>query len=399
MTARFGPLLVTAGLLCGSSCADTGASEQSSSHLPGPTLELEIEVGPQTTDGLIAEHNLQAQIQGLRDAAQRDLAGLDVEDALVDALLLRAQFFGTWSDFDEALARSDAQLREHPDSGSAAELRARSLAAVHRFAAARGVLGAAATTPSVEAALFTLDEATGAAPEAVLEARERAVEREGRTFSALTALARALAQVGRFEDADAAYVEAAETFGDVSPFPIAWIAFSRGVMWGEVAGQPDLARPLYEEAIRRLPGYVVANVHLAELEADAGERQRATERLRNLAREQLVDPEPSAVLGRIAADAEATQQALDGYEQALERYPEAVWDHATEFYLSGGESPQRAHELAALNLELRPTERAYLLAIRASLAIEDTARARELAADVRIPVHTADLRELIDELE
>lgn len=399
MIARFGPLLVTAGLLCGSSCTDAGTGDQPPSHVSDPTPELEIEVGPRTTDGLIAERNLNAQIQGLRDAAQRDLAGLDVENALVDALLVRAQFFGTWSDFDEALERSDAQLRAHPDSGSAAELRARSLAAVHRFAEARGVLQSAPASPATDAALLTLDEAVGGEPDLVLRAREGALEREGRTFSTLTALARALAQVGRFEEADAAYVEAAATYNDVSPFPVAWIAFSRGVMWGEVAGQPALARPLYEEALRRLPGYVVANVHLAELEAEAGARESATARLRGVLRDQLVDPEPVAVLGRIAGDDEATGQAHQRYEQALERYPEAVWDHGTEFYLSSGNSPQRAHELATLNLALRPTERAHLLAIRAALAIEDTARARELAADVRTPVYTADLRDLIDELE
>lgn len=401
MTARFGPLLLVAGLLCGSSCTEAGTDKQPPSHLPDPALEieLEIEVGPRTTDGLIAEHNLNAQIQGLRDAAQRDLPGLDVEGALVDALLVRAQFFGTWSDFDEALERSDALLRLQPDSASAAELRARTLAAIHRFAEARGILQSAPTAPAVQAALFTLDEATGGDPDVVLEARERAVEREGRTFSALTAWARALAGVGRFEDADAAYVEAAASYSDVSPFPIAWVAFSRGVMWAEVAGQPALARPLYEEALRRLPGYVVANVHLAELEADAGELRPATARLRALLRDQLVDPEPHAVLGRIASDQDATAQAHRGYEQALARYPEAVWDHATEFYLSGGASPQRAHELATLNLELRATERAYLLAIRAAVAVEDFDRAHELVAAVDLPIHTADLRELIAELD
>jgi len=54
-------------------------------------------------------------------------------------------------------------------------------------------------------------------------------------------------------------------YRDVSPFPIAYVAFQRGVMWAELANAPERALPLYREAVERLPGYVVANVHLAEL--------------------------------------------------------------------------------------------------------------------------------------
>ena len=46
--------------------------------------------------------------------------------------------------------------------------------------------------------------------------------------------------------------DALATYRDVSPFPLAWIAFQRGVMWAEMADRPDLARPLYEEAVRRV---------------------------------------------------------------------------------------------------------------------------------------------------
>lgn len=396
MIRRFGVLFLLTCL--STSCNETPVDESPARGMPDPSSVLDVVVGPRTTDGSIAEHNLTAQIRGLRDAAERGFAGPEIEDALVNALLVRAQFFGTWSDFDEALRRSESRTADEPASASAFELHAKVLSAVHRFEPARAVLHAAPPSPAIDAAMLSVDEATGGARDHLLQARQRSTEQEGRTFANLTALARALAQVGRFDEADAVYVEAAKSYADVSPFPIAWIAFSRGLMWGEIAGRPDLARPQYEEAVRRLPGYVVANVHLAELEADAGETQRAGARLEHLARETLLDPEPDAVLGRISGDASVTHRALLGYERALLRYPEAVWDHAAEFFLADGDSPGRADELATLNLELRPTERAYLLAIRAALAAKDRNRADEIAASVERPIHTTGLRELIAEL-
>lgn len=397
MIGRFGVLSLLTTLFLSASCYEASLDEGQPQGEPDASSELDLEVvvGPRTTDGSIAERNLTAQIRGLRDAVERGFAGPEVEDALVHVLLVRAQFFGTWSDFDEALRRTQSRTADDSASASAFELHAKVLSAVHQFKLARTVLHAAPPSPSIDAAMLSVEEAMGGSRDDLLHARQRSTEEEGRTFANLTALARALAQLGRFEEADAMYVEAARSYADVSPFPIAWIAFSRGLMWGEIAGRPDLARPLYEEAVRRLPGYVVANVHLAELEADAGETERAGARLEHLRRETLLDPEPDAVLGEISGDAAATHRALLGYEHALLQHPEAVWDHAAEFFLADGDSPRRALELATLNLELRATERAYLLAIRAALVATDRERADELAASVEHPIHTLELRELI----
>lgn len=380
------------------SCADgeSGALPPES-PLVGPAM-VDVRVGPTTTDGLIAQQNLTAQIEGLRAAAERGFAGPEVIDALVDALLTRAQFFGTWGDFDEALALSAERLEGDDTVSAAYQRRASALAAVHRFPEALEVLNAAPPNPGIAAAILTITEARGGSPNAVLAARQRSVTPERPMLGELVSLARALAAVGRFEDADAVYVEAAAGYADVSPFPIAWIAFSRGVMWGEVAGRPDLARPLYLEAVARVPGYVVANVHLAELEADADDPSAAVDRLARLPLAAVVDPEPDAVLGRISSDAEFTKQALAGYERMLGLHPEAVWDHATEFFLADGNDPARALELAMHNLALRQTERAYLLAMRAALANDDRGEAQRLAALVDRPIHTASLRELVRDI-
>ncbi len=381
-------------LAVSTSCGDATPADPTSPAVPQEPASIEVAVGPTTTDGVVARRNLDAQIEGLRAAVARGFAGPEVRDALVGALLTRAQFFGTWADFDEALDVSAARLASPDAPGAAYRTRASALVAVHRFHEASAVLQSAPPDAEVAAALLSIEEATSGTSEKSLSARrESAIER--RTFASLVAYATAQAGSGRFAEADATYVEAAEAYGDVSPFPIAWIAFSRGVMWSEIAGRPDLARPLYAEALARVPGYVTATVHLAELEADDGDVLRASARLASLANETLADPEPDAVLGALTGDDARIGRANAGYERMLARHPEAVWDHASEFFMAAGAAPQRALELATKNLELRTTERAYSLAIRAALGVGDQTEARRLADDVAEPIHTVSLRELV----
>jgi len=60
--------------------------------------------------------------------------------------------------------------------------------------------------------------------------------------------------------------------GYVSPFPVAWICFQLGVLWGELVPEPQLARAenWYRKAIVSLPRYVKARVHLAEIHLRGG---------------------------------------------------------------------------------------------------------------------------------
>src|SRR5690606_35638155 len=111
-----------------------------------------------------------------------------------------------------------------------------------------------------------------------------------------------------------------------SPFPIAWVSFQRGVMWAEHAGKPEKALPLYREAVALLPQYVVANVHLAELEHEAGKAEEAKKLLSSVLSSDG-DPEPASVLSELlessdpAQAAKYAEQAKQRYEALLKRYP------------------------------------------------------------------------------
>src|SRR5690606_35208397 len=155
--------------------------------------------------------------------------------------------------------------------------------------------------------------------------------------------ASAEAALGEFEAADEQFAAALATLRDVSPFPVAQLCFQRGVMWGEQAANPERALPHYVEAVRRLPGYVVANVHLAELEVELGQRAAALERLRAIV-DRPADPEPAGFLGELLssgappdpAGRALIERARAAYDGLLGRHPEAFLDHAAEFFAGPG---------------------------------------------------------------
>jgi len=206
------------------------------------------------------------------------------------------------------------------------------------------------------------------------------------TLEHLGLLANAEAALGEFDAADEHYQAALDTLHDVSPFPVAQLSFQRGVMWAEQAHRPERALAFYAEAVRRFPEYVVANVHLAELEAATGRRDAAIERLRPLAERSRLpghDPEPLGALAELllardpndGAAAPLIEGARQGYEGLLAGNRTAFLDHAAEFFGGPGGDKPRALELARENLALRRTPRAYGLAIESAFGAGDTAAA------------------------
>jgi tetratricopeptide (TPR) repeat protein len=341
--------------------------------------------GRRTTDGNIARDNLTARIDAMTGLLKRDPDAAGLRKSLVEALLSRTQFFGTFSDFD----RARALVTPPSPRSTAAELDewAQVAGALHDFRSARGALDAAEKRDGVARAAqrSTLALALGEDLPAVYAAREAAA-RKVPTFETLAGLAAAEAALGRFEDADATYRRALDAYRDVSAFPVAWVEFQRGMMWAESAGRPERAVPLYRDAIARLPGYVVANVHLSELEAEMGDRESAIRRLAPLA-DTVNDPEPAAVLAKLLADSNPAQskrlaeKARRGYEALLTKHRNAFLDHAAEFFGGAGGDPRRALALAEENLQLRPTDRAYALAIRMATAAHAGARACALVQE------------------
>ncbi len=369
----------------GAPSASTGVDDPAPAASPA---DVPIDVARTTTDGHVAVQNLDATIEELQRLVAERGGDARLERVLAERLQQRAAYTGSYDDFAEIDALTAADIARDPGDPVAWQGRASFLGAVHRFVEARDALATAeaagASPGAIARARWVIDLAEGAAPEALVEQAALRLA-ESPSFQTRADYGTALAHAGRFEEADAAYVDAVARYRDVAPFPVAWVAFQRGVMWAERADRPDLAVPLYREAVRRLPRYVVANVHLAELEAAGAERPRALARLEALAG--VGDPEPDGLLAELLAPeapdvaGPLRDRARARYEVLLARHREAFLDHGSEFFSGPGGDPARGLALALENLALRRDARAYKVAIEAAVAQGDLALACRLAAE------------------
>ncbi len=390
--------LVTAALLalafgpglgaCASSTDEMGKppveGEPSETAAPSTPAAVEIRLvsEPITTEGRLALRNLSSSIDAQRVSVEQrpELSALRV--ALIDSLLARARYAGRYSDFDEVASLLDTA----PATSADIELaRVRFLSAIHRFDDAAELLATLEVSPKERRSRVIIESvALNRNLDEALRAAEAAVE-EDPSYESFVNLASVEAVLGRFEDADAHFIDGLEAYGDVSPFPYAYVAFQRGVMWAEMADRRDLALPLYREALRRLPSYAVATVHLAELLATDGQDEAAAIALLRAINEETEDPEPRGLLASLVPGTpEATALIADAtarYDALLSRYPLAFADHGSEFFadpLAGNDAP-RAVELAVRNLDNRENARAFVVGIDAYLANDDEAGACALA--------------------
>ena len=231
--------------------------------------------GPSATDGEIAAINLESARRSAWARFARDPRLPGAAETIVEHERLAAQFLG---DLD-ALDRMDALASQFADvdhSYRAALVQAEVASSAHRFAEARGHLARAALMggpgEAIERQRLAIDQACGVELDAVLAARRRNAASSGR-LEDLVPLGAVLADLERFAEAEAIYRQALYSYDDVSPFPLAWVCFQLGMLWGELAPIPDLddAALWYHRAIAYLPGYVKARVHLAEIYADQGD--------------------------------------------------------------------------------------------------------------------------------
>lgn len=330
-----------------------------------PGLEQRARVA---TDGEIAAINLQSA----RQASWRRFLADPRRDGLAEAILEQEMLVGQFLGDPDALDRMTQVARElaRVDDASArtALVAAQVAGAAHRFAEARQHLAQArlrdAPSDQLERQSLACDQACGTDIPAVLDARRRIAALSGR-LEDLVPLGSLLADLERFDEADAVYRQALESYDDVSPFPLAWTCFQLGMLWGELVADSDPVRAehWYRQAIAYLPSYVRARVHLAEICAGDGRLAEAE----GLLRPSLPSGEPE-VAWRLAdvlvLRAERDEAAVHlaaaraRYEELLARHELAFADHAAEFYAGSGNDTARALALAEANAVNRPTRRA-----------------------------------------
>jgi tetratricopeptide (TPR) repeat protein len=329
--------------------------------------------GPVTTAGVIAVSNLEARIEGQLPGSAGGWLTLGERAGLIDLIALRGRVLGFISDSEQAAILADELVRDVPRDGRSYLARAKMRAVFHRFNDALEDLEEAAALGGDRVALdaerAAVYQALGRYDDA-LALRRLAVDNHA-DFSALAALAGLHTERGDLCRAERWFEAATRAYHATSPFPLAILEFERCKLWMQGG---DLVRALAwaNAAVRRLPAFVPAQGHLAEIDAAFGDRAAAIARLRLLALASD-DPDYATQLARLLAMVGATEEAQAWrtkaearYEELLVRHRDAFADHAAVFWLTIGDNPDRALRLAEHNLSLRQTPRAHALVRRAS---------------------------------
>ena len=321
---------------------------------------------PSATDGEIAAINLESARRRVWARFAQDPQRPGVAEEILDDERLAAQFLGDLDALDRL--HELASLFVGVNSSRAALVQAEVASTVHCFDAARGHLARAelmgGAHETIERQTLAIDQACGVDLGTVLAARRRMATASGR-LEDFVPLGAVLADLECFVEADAVYRHGFDSYADVSPFPLAWVCFQLGMLWGELVPvpEPDRAARWYRRALAYLPSYVKARVHLAEIYASQDETGPAETLLRPALASR--DPEVQWRLADVLFAQQRFEEAqteLDAarlrFDQLLARHPLAFADHGAEFYAGSGNDCRRAIDLARANVANRPTRRA-----------------------------------------
>lgn len=353
----------------------------------------EIELAYALTDGEIAVNNLDSARRNSWSRFWRDPIRPGNAESIVEQEQLTAQFVGDMG----ALNRLDTlvQCLDRVDATSprTALIHAQVASMAHRFAEAKRYLDRIGDCGNLSDAAsrlsLSIDQACGNDLEAVLQARRWMAAKLGR-LEDLVPLAALHADLREFDEADRVYHHALRKYHDTSPFAVAWVCFQLGVLWGELVSEAQSSRAeyWYQKAIEYLPSYVKARVHLAEIYLHCGRTSDAEALL--LPAAASGDPEVHWRLadvmvkeGRLADAERQLQVARSGFELLLEKHLLAFADHGAEFYAGHGNDAARAFELARINLENRPTLRAFEQAFSTAREAGETKASSEILASAR----------------
>lgn len=332
------------------------------------------------TDGEITVNNHLSSLTRLHRVFEAQPTNLAISGAIINAELVNSQFLGDYLSLDRLTSLSKILLLNNSESPEAYVQVAQITASMHQFEAAYTYLRKAenlgGSPNDIEYVELSVLQATAKDQDRVLEVRKRKVLASGAPED-LVPYAAVLADSGQFELANSYYLKAIKyQYKNPSPFIPAWISFQLGMLWGELAENKntDLASFWYEKAINYLPQYTKARIHLAEIYMDSGKYELALQTLQPA----LTSTEPEvgwkiSEIYTIKNQAEVSTQYLHlantMFTRLLEKHPLAFADHAAEFYMGPGNNPRKAYELALLNFQNRPTNRAATLLQKANKSL------------------------------
>jgi tetratricopeptide (TPR) repeat protein len=372
-------LLAIAALMAGCRSASPAAKANGTQN---------VEAKRTATDWAVAVRSLDARVA---DAERRfDKAPtLLHRKQLVGQLLESSTRLGRVSALDRIVSLAEEGVALTPKYAAPYLLRAKAYGAVHRFDDALADLDHAidrgASQSGTRGQRATLLMGLGRLDEAcpILSAQRH----KHANHVNLMLEAMCLGKMGQLSLADRRFAEAYAAYRDVSPFILGWMHFERGALWGR-AGREDKAEEYYRAAVTRMPLYAHAAGHLAYLVPPAQARPMLAKVIAT-----SDDPEYVGALALVSNEealgsgAESLSAAKRGYDALMRQQPLAFADHAAWFYLVVAKLPERAIEVAELNLRNRQTAEAYELMIAAQISVGDDIEACE-TADRGLAIHS-----------
>jgi|SRR5271156_994918 len=356
-----------------------------------PILETEF---PLATAGDIAVMNLgSARLQSWSRFWQSPQQ-VGVAEYIVEQEQTTLQFLSDVAALDRLDALVERFARNDIDPLRVALILAQVASTKHHFSEARAHLQKIEAwgplPPAANRLLLSIDQACGNKLGAVLETRRQMAAESGR-LEDLVPLGALLSDLREFDEADDVYQQAFRSYQDVSPFALAWVCFQLGVLWGELVPetQPSRAEKWYRKAIDYVPDYVKARVHLSEvyLEHKMIGDAKAILIPALASGDPEVDWRFSEVMiaqGKPLDGKTHLESAARGFEALLDKHLLAFADHGAEFYSGSGDDPDRAFELASVNLANRPTLRAFEQTYEAALCDGQVEAASDILSAARI---------------
>lgn len=316
-------------------------------------------------------------------------------EQLVDEENKRIQFLGDVDALGRLSTLSKSLLLSNPNSPRTFITSAQVLSSIHHFSDARAALEKAkilgADANQVENIALAIDQATWEDLPRVLKTREENASKNHNLVDWVL-LGALQAEIGLFQESSDSFMMALNSYKDLSPFPLAWVCFQQGKLWGEQVEDPnlELAHDWYQRAISYIPSYVHARVHLSEIYLEWGRLEDAQALLRPIA--DVSDPEINWRMGQIAEamgnqrDAHCYFSASDKlYRRLIDSNKAAFADHGAEFYMDSGNDHIFAFELANFNFECRQTLRSFNLLCEAGfLAFQDKFEFQDILSLLKI---------------
>ncbi len=351
-----------------------------------------------TTSADIFFENMDGQIGELERLVREHPKNVANVKRLAAQLHTRGRFRGDPYEISRGIVIAESCAAIAPNDPACPLLRAEGNQSLHRFAAARSDLALAkslgADPSRVRALEADLDWNDGRYDLAI--AAIRAARKSAPSTATWIREAQLEHDLGHEPEADAAFEAAEDAIADTSPLVVAHLNVQRGIEKVQT-GKLEEACVFFREAIARIPDDPTANEHLAEALHFMGKHAESLQIYEKVTR-LSADPEFVHALAELRREAGDTKAADDldakaraGYEKLLVAFPEAMYWHASEFFLATGET-KKARDLLRKNALLRPNGTSYAALAHAELAAGDLAEAKNaIDRALRMPLVSARL--------